>query len=116
VVLGTGYRVNVAQYSFLSRAILDRLDVADGYPRLDSGLESSLPGLHFIGATAGYSFGPLMRFVAGTPFAAATVAHRIRQAYKTELRQPTGYRKPKGLVTDFANSPTQSVLDQNSER
>jgi hypothetical protein len=55
--------VNVAQSGLFGSQILDRLDLVDGYPRLDSGLESSVPGLHFLGATAAYSFGPLMRFV-----------------------------------------------------
>ena len=28
-------------------------------------MESSVPGLHFIGAPAAWSFGPIMRFVSG---------------------------------------------------
>jgi hypothetical protein len=38
----------------------------DGYPVLAPGLESSVPGLHFLGAPAAWSFGPIMRFVSGT--------------------------------------------------
>jgi thioredoxin reductase len=79
LVLATGYRVDIAKSGLLSSQILDRLDRVDGYPRLDSGLESSVPGLHFLGAAAAYSFGPLMRFVAGTPFAAAAVTRGIRR-------------------------------------
>jgi hypothetical protein len=76
VVLGTGYRVNVARYRFLSSAILQRLHVVDGFPRLGSALESSVPGLHFLGAPAAWSFGPLMYFVSGTKYAAdALVRH-----------------------------------------
>jgi FAD-dependent urate hydroxylase len=82
VVLATGYRVNVARYGLFTRQILDRLTLVDGYPRLDSGLESSVPGLHFLGAPAAYSFGPLMRFVAGTPFAASAVTRRIRRKHR----------------------------------
>lgn len=29
------------------------------------GLESSVPGLHFLGAPAAWSFGPIMRFASG---------------------------------------------------
>ena len=79
VVLGTGYRVDTARCDFLS-PILDRLKLVGGYPVLDSGLESSLPGLHFLGAAGAYTFGPLLRFVAGTGFAASAVARRIRAA------------------------------------
>jgi hypothetical protein len=77
VVLATGYRVNVALYSFLSPRVLERLDVVYGYPRLDSGFESSLAGLHFLGAPAAWTFGPLVRFVAGTEFASQALTRRI---------------------------------------
>jgi hypothetical protein len=51
--------------------------VADGgYPVMGAGLESSVPGLHFMGAAAAYSFGPIMRFVVGTWYAAPAVARR----------------------------------------
>jgi thioredoxin reductase len=79
-VLGTGYRIHVARYPFLSPQIVERLDLVNGYPRLDRGFETSLPSLHFVGAPAAWSFGPLMRFVAGTPFAARSVARRISAA------------------------------------
>lgn len=57
--------------------ILERLDVVGGYPPLDSGFESSLAGLHFLGATAARTFGPLVRFVAGTQFASQALTRRI---------------------------------------
>jgi hypothetical protein len=37
----------------------------NGYPLLRPGMESSVPGLHFVGAPAAWSFGPIMRFVSG---------------------------------------------------
>lgn len=76
VLLGTGYRVNIDQYPFLSRKLLERINRVAGYPQLDAGFESNVPGLHFVGAPAAWSFGPLMRFVAGTQFAARAVAQR----------------------------------------
>jgi len=82
MVLGTGYRIDVALYPFLSSELLDNLDRVDGYPRLDAGFESSLPGLHFLGAPSAWSFGPLMRFVAGTEFAAPALSRRILHATK----------------------------------
>jgi cation diffusion facilitator CzcD-associated flavoprotein CzcO len=77
VVLGTGYRVDITRYPFLSPALLKKLDIVDGYPRLARGFESSLPGLHFLGAPATWSFGPLMRFVAGTDFSSPALARKI---------------------------------------
>jgi hypothetical protein len=38
---------------------------AEGYPLLGPGMESSVPGLHFLGAPAAWSFGPIVRFVSG---------------------------------------------------
>jgi len=77
VVLGTGYRVNIDRYPFMSPQILEKIERANGFPRLDQGFESSLSGLHFVGATAAWSFGPLMRFVAGAEFASPALARRI---------------------------------------
>ena len=77
VLLGTGYRVDISRCSFLDRHLLASIRQVDGYPRLDAGFETSLPGLHFLGAPAAWSFGPLMWFVAGTEFAASALAKRV---------------------------------------
>jgi cation diffusion facilitator CzcD-associated flavoprotein CzcO len=77
ILLGTGFRVDVTRYSFLSPELIRELDLLGGYPRLGAGLESSVPGLHFVGAPATLSFGPLMRFVVGTWHAAPAVARSI---------------------------------------
>jgi len=80
VVLGTGYRINIALYPFLPSEILRRIDAVEGYPRLGAGFESSLPGLHFLGAPAAWSYGPLLRFVAGTGYASHELRGRIVKA------------------------------------
>jgi len=77
VLLATGYRVDVSRYPFLGGRVLESIRRTDGYPHLDSGLQSSVPGLHFMGAPAAWSFGPLMRFVAGAEFASRAVARGI---------------------------------------
>lgn len=69
VLLGTGYSVDIARYGFWSRELLQRIATMDGYPSLQAGFESSVAGLHFIGATAARCYGPLLYFVAGTDFA-----------------------------------------------
>jgi hypothetical protein len=69
VLLGTGYQVDVTKYDFLSAELARSIQQFDGYPKLSSGFCCSVPGLHFIGATAARSFGPLLYFVAGTEFA-----------------------------------------------
>jgi hypothetical protein len=77
VLLATGYRVDIARYPFLSGRILESIRRINGYPQLDSGFQTSIPGLHFLGAPAAWSFGPLMRFVAGADFASRTLTRGI---------------------------------------
>lgn len=77
VLQSTGFQVDIRKYPFLDGQLLKRIRIIDGFPVLDSGFESSVPGLHFVGAPAAWSFGPLMRFVAGVGFACRTVTQRI---------------------------------------
>jgi FAD-dependent urate hydroxylase len=77
VLLGTGYRVDVRRYPFLAPELSAKLRLADGQPELGPGLESSVAGLHFMGAPAAHSFGPIMRFVVGAWYSAPAVACRV---------------------------------------
>ena len=85
VVLGTGYRVDVSRYPFVSPALVERVRTVNGYPVLDAGLETSSPGLHVLGAPAAWSFGPIMRFVAGTEFAGRALQRRVSKARSRSL-------------------------------
>jgi NADPH-dependent 2,4-dienoyl-CoA reductase/sulfur reductase-like enzyme len=85
VLLATGYRVDIARYPFLSSSLLERIDRTEGFPRLTRTFESSVSGLHFVGAPSAWSYGPLMRFVAGTEFTAPVIARGI-----------VGRRSPRG--------------------
>lgn len=78
VLLGTGYRVNVACYGFLAPNILANLRQSGGFPQLGPGFESSVPGLHFLGAPASWSYGPLMNFVSGTKYAGVHLVNHIK--------------------------------------
>ena len=77
LLLGTGYKVDITQYSFLAPSLVARIRRAGGYPVLRPGMESSVPGLFFVGAPASWSFGPIMRFVAGGWFGGQSVAHAV---------------------------------------
>jgi hypothetical protein len=77
ILLGTGYRVDISRYPFLDKELLRCVRRVNGFPCLGAGLESSVPGLHFLGAPAAWSFGPLMRFVAGTDFASQALARSV---------------------------------------
>ena len=77
VVMGTGFQINLAKYGFFSPSLLSLVDTAGAFPKLDRGYQTSVAGLHILGAPAAWSFGPLMRFVAGADFAARSVAYSI---------------------------------------
>jgi cation diffusion facilitator CzcD-associated flavoprotein CzcO len=78
VLLGTGYRVDIARLGILGPQLLDRILRADGSPLLRPGFESNVPKLHFVGSYAVKSFGPLLRFIAGAPGAARAVTQVVR--------------------------------------
>jgi len=67
LIAATGYRVGPASFPFLSPALKRAIRWQFGSPVLSRHFESSVPGLHFIGLASAYSFGPVMRFVAGAP-------------------------------------------------
>jgi hypothetical protein len=77
LLFGTGYRVDITRYPFLTAELTARIRRAGGYPVLRRGMESSVPGLHFLGAPAAWSFGPIMRFVCGGWYAGHSLARTI---------------------------------------
>jgi len=85
VLLATGYRIDIQRYGFLEPELVQQVRTRDGHPLLRSGLESSVAGLHFLGAPAAETYGPVMRFVCGTWFSARALT-----------RQVTGRRTPGG--------------------
>ena len=69
------------------------LELTGEYPVLGPGLESSVAGVHFVGAPLAYSFGPVMRFVVGSWYAAPAIARRA-----AGRRQPAiSFSFPRGL-------------------
>jgi pyridine nucleotide-disulfide oxidoreductase len=93
LLLATGYRVDILRHGFLPASLGKQIEGSGGYPELTSGFECSVPGLHFLGAPAAASFGPLMRFVSGSAFAAAALT-RCVTGEKTLQKTPwrTGWR------------------------
>ena len=83
ILLGTGYRVDVSRYDFLASELVESIRRFNGYPWLREGLETSVPGLHILGAPAGWSFGPLMHFVSGTHYASRSLMRCIAEKAAT---------------------------------
>lgn len=80
LIAATGYRVDVDRLTFLDPALRAQLRRVQQAPRLSSSFESSVPGLYFVGLAAANNFGPLMRFVCGTGFAARRVTGHVSRA------------------------------------
>jgi FAD-dependent urate hydroxylase len=87
VVLGTGYAVNISKYPFLAPELVQSIRRFNGFPILQLGLETSVPGLHILGAPAAWSFGPLLQFVSGARFASREL---LRNIGGTAARTPSG--------------------------
>ena len=80
VMLATGYRIDVDKMAMLEPKLRENIVRHNGLPVLSGGFESSVPGLHFVGASAVGSFGPLLRFIAGAGFAARRVTRAASRA------------------------------------
>ena len=65
----TGCRVDISKHDFLREELKNSISRHNGHPRLPASLETSIDGLHVLGAPAAWSFGLLMEFVSGTHYA-----------------------------------------------
>jgi len=77
VIAATGYKPDLSRFQFLSGGIRSKLRALERTPVLTSSMESSVPGLYFIGPITSNSFGPVMRFAFGARFAAAVIARAL---------------------------------------
>ncbi len=81
IIAGTGYRVDMRRLNFLSPEILAGIRTVEGSPVLSTSLESSVPGLYFVGLAAANTFGPVMRFAFGAGFAARNLDRHDQQVH-----------------------------------
>jgi FAD-dependent urate hydroxylase len=88
VIVGTGYRMDIARLAFLPTELRTRIATLDGYPVLTRAGESTVPGLYFTGAIAAFGLGPSMRFIAGTYNAAAQLARSVARRARVNVRDP----------------------------
>jgi cation diffusion facilitator CzcD-associated flavoprotein CzcO len=100
VIAATGYKIDLKRIEALSTELLGAINTLGGAPELSRRFESSVPGLYFIGYTALHSFGPLMRFVAGSRFAASSVAQAIAESlHKDRARAVASPSAPRASGT-----------------
>jgi cation diffusion facilitator CzcD-associated flavoprotein CzcO len=87
VMAATGFRVDVDAMRLLSHDLRRGIARTDGtWPALGARFDSSVPGLYFTGLAAAATYGPLMRFVCGTGFA----ARRLSAAVARQVGTATG--------------------------
>ncbi len=76
VIAATGYRADLRRLSFLDIKQSEIVSVG-GIPVLNHAFEASVPGLYFLGFMSAAAFGPSMRFLYGTRFAARRVSRHL---------------------------------------
>ncbi len=109
VLLATGYRISVDKMHILDPQLRSRIARQGDSPVLSGGFKSSVAGLHFIGASAVASFGPLLRFIAGAGFAARRITQTVRD------RRPSS----RGIADSHFDLPPQeqpALLDGERKR
>jgi thioredoxin reductase len=78
VVLATGYRIDISKYRILDSSLQQRIQkTSDGYPVLDTSLQTSVDGLYMAGVIGERTLGPTLRFVTGTSNAGPRLAAAI---------------------------------------
>jgi hypothetical protein len=85
LLFGTGYRVDITRYPFLTPGLTEQIRRAGGYPVLGDGMESSVPGLHFLGAPSAWSFGPIVRFVSGGWYTSRALVRAIARPSRARV-------------------------------
>jgi cation diffusion facilitator CzcD-associated flavoprotein CzcO len=78
VIAATGYHVELSRLPFFDEALRSRVAVVEDSPVLNRQFESSIPGLYFVGVSAAYSFGPMLRFAYGADYTATRLAAYLR--------------------------------------
>ncbi|MBV8993145.1 MAG: NAD(P)-binding domain-containing protein, partial [Pseudonocardiales bacterium] len=88
VLAATGYRTDLDRLSFLDARLRATVRTLASSPQVGPNFQSSVPDLYFIGPAVAPTFGPVMRFVCGSDYAARTVAGALT----------TGMPKPRVAV------------------
>ena len=66
-------KIAVDKLTLIAPSLRQAIRQRDGFPVLNRWLESSVAGLHFAGALADQSYGPICRFVSGADVAARRI-------------------------------------------
>ncbi len=91
VVLATGYKIDISRYEILEEGLKQNIQqTSDGYPVLQTSLETSVPGLFMTGVVGERTLGPTLRFVTGTNNAGPRLAAALVGKRKARLQHSEG--------------------------
>ena len=77
-MLATGYKIDISRYQILDSSLRRQIRrTQDGYPVLDTNLQTSVQGLYMAGVVGEKTLGPTLRFVTGTSNAGPRLAAGI---------------------------------------
>ena len=78
VIAATGFRIDMDRIDYLDPTLRATIELEGRAPRLDRHYQTSVPGLHIVGAASAPTFGPVMRFMFGAKHVAPTLARSLR--------------------------------------
>lgn len=81
VIAATGYKPDMGRLPFLSPLLRLTIAQVENTPILSDNFETSIDGLYVVGPAAANAFGPLMRFMVGSEFAAPRVAAHLKRRF-----------------------------------
>jgi thioredoxin reductase len=105
IIAGTGYEADVDRLPFLSRHLAGEIRRVERAPALSPYFESSVPGLYFVGPASAFSFGPLVRFVAGAEYTTPRVARHVARSLKNGRAVVSRAEKPRSPERTYAAKP-----------
>jgi cation diffusion facilitator CzcD-associated flavoprotein CzcO len=110
IISATGYEPSIERLTFLSPELAGQIRRIERAPALSPYFESSVPGLYFVGPVAAFSFGPLVRFVAGAAYTIPKVAsHIARRRRQTASTESVGERTPTESGDRRSGSPASTA-------
>jgi thioredoxin reductase len=77
VIFATGYKPEMARLPYLADAVLQQLETEDGFPVLDVGMQTTVPGLYVTSLPATRYFGLFFGFTSAVRASAQIVAAAI---------------------------------------
>lgn len=88
IITATGYLPSVDRLTMIEEGLRNDLEREEGAPLLSRHFESSVKGLYFVGLQSANSFGPVMRFVRGSEWAAKHLTRRLKSVCPPERARP----------------------------